>query len=381
MLEKLDTIAWKDLPGGRGPSTAVPELVRRAASAPSGEVATAALAELMGHLIAKGSVPEVTPHALPFLVELLEDGIPAEPKVQSVLRRTVLLFLRMFLLAGEEEEGPWVAAARAAVVAGTPRYLELLADTRNLEDLGRYVRIRAAQLLCRIDERRDEILPRLEERRTREQYDEVKAAFFLAADRLHGEDVPEAYLEKLERETLVKGSPWEKLFAAFSLLSRRGPEAPAAAAAALLEALAMPGDAVESIYREVAWVGRTQRSFYRDALSLTSHLGPDVRARAVAATAPRLARADGPGAVQLGAGLLVNAFDEPGPKGPPKPLKASSLTKPQREVLEALSRCDAFWRDADADEITEILAALGLPAEQKALAKFVGGGGWLGWLR
>jgi HEAT repeat protein len=94
MLEKLDSIAWSQLTHAYGPATDVPAQIRNLTSADKGERENA-LWELCGNIFHQGTRYQSTPHAVPFLYELI-----ASPETPD---RHEIVYLLVNLALGYEE--------------------------------------------------------------------------------------------------------------------------------------------------------------------------------------------------------------------------------------------------------------------------------------
>jgi len=77
MLDDLDAVPWRALRHALGAATDVPRLIRALTSHERAE-RQAGLTQLFACLLHQGAVYEATPHALPFLFELLEQPAVAD---------------------------------------------------------------------------------------------------------------------------------------------------------------------------------------------------------------------------------------------------------------------------------------------------------------
>ena len=184
VLDKLDEIPWDRLSHAYGEATDVPDILRALAGGDED-----ALDDLFGNIWHQGTVYEATAYAVPFLIELLEHpgtetagllGLLSEiadgssyadvhqhldrprPDGDPELRERI------------ERELSWVRAARAAVAAGSPVYLRLLADGD--ED----VRAWAAHTLGMSAEAPDPMVPALRERLALDENPLVRASLVFA---------------------------------------------------------------------------------------------------------------------------------------------------------------------------------------------------------
>jgi hypothetical protein len=95
MLEQIDKINWKKLKHAYGSAADVPKLIRDLAD-PGERVRDGALYSLYGNIFHQGTRYEATPHAIPFLFELIEH--------ESVRDKHKIIALLVNLALGYEEE-------------------------------------------------------------------------------------------------------------------------------------------------------------------------------------------------------------------------------------------------------------------------------------
>jgi len=85
MLEKLDTVPWEQLRHAYAPAVDVPDLIRLLAEGDE-EEREQATGDLHGNIFHQGTRYEATPHAVPFLIELLStDKQPDKDKIAYLL--------------------------------------------------------------------------------------------------------------------------------------------------------------------------------------------------------------------------------------------------------------------------------------------------------
>jgi hypothetical protein len=84
MLERLDDTDWAALDHAYGPADDVPDLLRALLSEDE-EARRRAWQTLYGNVIHQGTVWEVTPHVVPFLIEMLEGDAPEPARVLRYL--------------------------------------------------------------------------------------------------------------------------------------------------------------------------------------------------------------------------------------------------------------------------------------------------------
>ncbi|MFH5804156.1 hypothetical protein [Alienimonas sp. DA493] len=139
-LAGLNDMPWADLTHAYGPATDVPELLRTLERGPE-EAADRAMHDLFGNVWHQGTVYPATPHAVPFLLRLLEQGRPWAEQIAVLLGEIadgngyLLVHARMLsslrptyekiaadrgttLEAEMAEERTVIAACRAAIAAG-----------------------------------------------------------------------------------------------------------------------------------------------------------------------------------------------------------------------------------------------------------------------
>lgn len=189
MLDDLDTIDWGNLSHAYGEATEVPDLIRALASEDE-EIREEAISELYGNIYHQGTVYEATSHAVPFLIELLEeDSVSKKDNILGLLHVIAngLSYLdahknidsvraghsRKSFLSDLAQELEHVRQAREAVVAGTTVYLGLLGDEKA------DVRISAAHTLAICHEQSDVVQAAVWERFAAEGDDRVKASMIL----------------------------------------------------------------------------------------------------------------------------------------------------------------------------------------------------------
>ena len=137
MLDELDTEPWADLEHAYGSARDVPDLIRALVSGGPDADADAAAARLHASLHHEGSYVEATAVAVPYLVEALGSDRSARAVVLRLLAAfggahrddTVDGYDPYAFRAGHEDlDTPPARATVAAVRAGHPTYLTLLAD-------------------------------------------------------------------------------------------------------------------------------------------------------------------------------------------------------------------------------------------------------------
>jgi hypothetical protein len=140
MLEKLDKIDWSKLHHAYGPATDVPGQLRALALGDE-QQRKRALYELHGNIWHQHTVYEATSFAVPFLVELVQNGIAEE----DVLGLIALIaagnsyldvhesLLQRALTADDQRqlrsELSWVNAAKKAIAHHAPFFIALMASS------------------------------------------------------------------------------------------------------------------------------------------------------------------------------------------------------------------------------------------------------------
>ncbi len=85
MLDRINTIPWKDLSHAYGAASDVPDLLKSLTSTDE-KVCQEAIYELFGNIWHQGTVYEATFYAIPFLVELLNDTkVICKSEISSLL--------------------------------------------------------------------------------------------------------------------------------------------------------------------------------------------------------------------------------------------------------------------------------------------------------
>ncbi|QDT17702.1 hypothetical protein [Alienimonas californiensis] len=83
-LAGLEEVPWADLTHAYGSASDVPDLLRTLVSGPE-EAAERAIHDLFGNVWHQGTVYPATPHAVPFLLRLLEQGRPWAEQIAVLL--------------------------------------------------------------------------------------------------------------------------------------------------------------------------------------------------------------------------------------------------------------------------------------------------------
>jgi hypothetical protein len=115
MLERVDQVDWASLRDAYGPATAIPEALHGLCSEDE-ETRMEAFSVLQSNVWHQGDIYEVTPHVVPFLLELAE-GDPELIEYLGVLAQSA----RRYLQRPEPEARALGAAVLSALVQGLPR--------------------------------------------------------------------------------------------------------------------------------------------------------------------------------------------------------------------------------------------------------------------
>jgi hypothetical protein len=188
-LAGLDGIPWRELTHAYGPAEDVPENLRALTSSKS-EDREEALNQLYGTIWHQGTVYEATAPTVPFLVTIatakrLSDREGVIRLLADIANGSGYVQVHRWLIrepeAGDEEldaaeasERQWVAAARGAVLAATPKLVSLLADT-DVE-----VRRATAYTLAQLPEDAPAILEALDSRLREEPDPATRAGLIIA---------------------------------------------------------------------------------------------------------------------------------------------------------------------------------------------------------
>ncbi len=258
MLEGLDNIEWHRLRHAFGPAGEVPKWIRRLNSGDARERDRAAL-ELFGCLWHDGGAFEVTPHTVPFLLELLFDG-------ENVDRPWILAFLahiangraplekrrEVFGKAFEDtrpklnrppDSAVWTDEARVQVASALDQIRELQRDPDP------DVRIAMSYLLAVFPEHSEESFPVVLQQLGSDDPG-VRAGAGLAAVFLgRGGDVSESHVaQAFENES----DPFPRWVFAFLLAMLRGDEV-GADARTVLWTVAHDPESIEAAWARSPW--------------------------------------------------------------------------------------------------------------------------------
>ncbi|HEV2461815.1 MAG TPA: HEAT repeat domain-containing protein, partial [Ktedonobacterales bacterium] len=247
MLESMDQVDWAQL-WAYGPATEVPRLIRALASSTDRTEREAVLAQLTERVIYQGSILQVTPYAVPFLLERLTIETLEEHADLFALLTLIARAQPFAIGAGAldaypdeaaappelharlAEEREWMRQAYEAVEQGVPTYLTFLAHPAG--DTRRW----AAYLLSRFPGQAPRSVPALRARLDQEDDALVQAAVVASLGDLleAGTALPQFLTPYLRAET----PPLLRSVAALAFARHAGPAAPPAVVQVLLEAIA-----------------------------------------------------------------------------------------------------------------------------------------------
>jgi hypothetical protein len=379
LLERLDSVPWKDLHHAYGPATDVPDLMRAIAS--GDEVArNKAWHALHGNVWHQGTVWQATPHAVPFLVELLLGDVSERERVVTYLGRLAAgtpadgeADAPVGSDADEAERELWERHGRAgrdtraAVLRGLGVY------RRELESDSAPVRVAACFLLGQLRAVATTVAPWIEPRL--EDPDQgVAASAVFALGALVAEVT--ALRDPLERRAR-DARPLVRLAAAMAL-ARAGVSAAPAVVATIAEFLRDPAP-VAAGYADLPWRWLNAET---DLARLTETLDVGAGAALVQPLLDLLDRRTDP----ISSGTIVGALlrfifgpvDRAGFRAQRvRRRPADALTPEQRRTLEALLRKD-IWelryggRVSQNGNLGAALNSQQLPTSRAEMADYLG---------
>ncbi len=248
MFDGMDQVDWAHL-GACGPATDVPQQIRTLASSTDRAEREAALAHLSATVMYQHvSILEVTPYAVPFLVELLTVATREEHLDLLVLLTVIARGTPFVIGAGAlnaypdeatappklharlAEERGWVRRSYEALEHGVPTYLPFLAHPEAA------TRRWAAYLLSFFPRQAPVAIPALRAQLAQEDDALVQAALVSSLGDLleAGTALPQFLTSYLRAET----PPLLRSVAALAFARHAGPAAPPAVLQVLLEAIA-----------------------------------------------------------------------------------------------------------------------------------------------
>jgi hypothetical protein len=361
MLESMDQVDWAHL-WACGPATEVPRLIRALASSADRTERKAAFADLSERflLYQGGSILEVTPYAVPFLLELLTVETLEEPADLFALLALIVRAEPFAIGAGAldrypdeaaappelqarlAEERGWMRQAYAAVEQGVPTYLTFLAHPAG--DTRRW----ASFLLSRFPRQAPVTLPALRARLAQEDDALVQAALVSSLGDLLAPGT--ALREFLHPYLRAETPPLLRCVAALAYARRVGSATPPEVVQVLLEVIAAR-ETVEASF------GQLPQVYVVDYYSFTTHVCETLAKTGPAQATPALlavlhtvrnTTADGQEPdywvlCKVASSILAAVFTQDEPPSVPKRL-ALPLTQEQRTALTALVEDDTLWR-------------------------------------
>ncbi|MEM6295809.1 MAG: HEAT repeat domain-containing protein [Myxococcota bacterium] len=369
MLEGLDDVAWAKLSHALGPADDVPDLVRDLAAEDRDRRAKAQY-DLYGSLWSHGTVYEATPHAVPFLIALLEHA-------EHVDRPWLLIYLSALangtshhevhqhhgiydderhtpeFAAKIAQEQAWVDDAKQAVREGLSAYQALLSH----DDAS--TRAAAAFLLGGLRDAAPTTIPALGGRLSSESEPVVRASIAEALGSLGDEPLTRVRLFDLVEHD---NAPYVRWAAARSLSFLASGDVDDAVVEALLYALKDPSS-IEPLHAESPWAQENTPAATARALLA---VGPEKGARAVSALAKFLGGSDPSSALAIAETLLGLAFPQRGTAS----AEFAELSPNQQLVVRTIAHSDAAWMMGA--NMSALLDRHALPRGAESLQTFAG---------
>lgn len=388
MFEGMDHVDWTHL-WACGPGTEVPRLIRTLASSTDPAERKAALSALGEQVVLYqgGSILEVTPYAVPFLLELVTvETLQEQADVFALLALIVraqpfglgagALDASPELQARLAEEREWVRQACGAVEQGVPIYLTFLAHPAG--DTRRW----AAYLLSLFPDHAPITVPALQARLAQEDDLLVQAALVSSlGDLLEPETAVPQFLHpylRAESPTLLR------LVAALAYVRRARGATPPEAVQILLEVLAAR-ETVEALYQQLPQVYLVDYySFVPHVCETLAKVGPAQAIPALTAVLRALPPTAGEGqepdyweVCKVATSLVAAVLTGGELPTSVRPSLALPLTQAQRTALTVLVEDDILWRPYAAQYPNYTLQLLtlhqffedyGVPASREALS-------------
>jgi hypothetical protein len=388
MFEGMDHVDWTHL-WACGPGTEVPRLIRTLASSTDPAERKAALSALGEQVVLYqgGSILEVTPYAVPFLLELVTvETLQEQADVFALLALIVraqpfglgagALDASPELQARLAEEREWVRQACGAVEQGVPIYLTFLAHPAG--DTRRW----AAYLLSLFPDHAPITVPALQARLAQEDDLLVQAALVSSLGDLLE---PETAVPQLLHPYLRAESPTLlRLVAALAYVRRARGATPPEAVQILLEVLAAR-ETVEALYQQLPQVYLVDYySFVPHVCETLAKVGPAQAIPALTAVLRALPPTAGEGqepdyweVCKVATSLVAAVLTGGELPTSVRPSLALPLTQAQRTALTVLVEDDILWRPYAAQYPNYTLQLLtlhqffedyGVPASREALS-------------
>ena len=332
----LDAVDWRSLKHAYGPADDVPNTLKSLAEGKA--TAEEAAGELWGNIWHQGTVYEATAHAVPFLVEALQNkrltdkewllvllsNLATGSSYRAVHGHLLTLETAEVFEAGKAQELQWVRQAHEAVRQGIPVYLALLESRRSA------VRTAAALALSSFPEEARNTAPPVRSRLEREKNHDVQASLMLCLGALLDPDP--ATRQGLEKALQARRNDSQRLAAAVSLIRLDKAKAGQKPVSVLQDTLADPENFSEAFVFSIWEIEADPGVALYDVLKL---LG---RERSAAAFIELLRRMEEPIDPLVDA-LLDTTFEE----HRNKTITLEMLTPLQKSALTALLAADAAW--------------------------------------
>jgi tetratricopeptide (TPR) repeat protein len=366
VFQGIDDIDWSKLEHAYGPATDVPALLRALLD---DEEREGAMHALHGNIFHQSTRYQATPHAVPFIVEIVNDASLSRATREAAL--TLLTNVTAGWLSpntgpfnadgGPEQARPGAAPFECDTSLEIRRAIDAAAakaivSVRALLDHDApSLRARAASFLALFRTRAQdaEIVHALERRLAREEVPQVRTAIAFALGHVLplGNDSLRALLAPNEHGAVRAMSA--------ILLARRGAR-DELVSDALMSSLDA-GDDVDEVFTSTPV---TTEGVAGEAARAIGLLGAG--ARVLPRLTEKLRTVSGFEAVNLLEAALSACF----PGDAPAPADAAALTEPQRSLLSALVQNDeGFWSVGNA---LNVLMDRGLPSMREEMASFLG---------
>lgn len=392
MLEGLDRVDWENLTHAYGPATEVPDLIRALASTDP-QARETALSALYGNIFHQGTRYPASAHAVPFLLELLDDpNTPDRPALIELLLHLALGYMDAYLPLGvhpgemfaggetlDEAEGYrichyeedeeltqeqwdeleryqllWDRNVYYAVQAGVDRFLQL-AEAEELR-----LRMAAMYALGWFPERAADALAQVRRVLARETNPEAQANAILCLGMLAHARGDRSDAPHLEGLLQPEHPPIVQIAAAIALATMLGAELPDEAFRRLIAGLhtaPVAADAEQPLPwnegRLVGYISLTLREVGREAVD-----------RVVPALCQALKGIGAMESLDVTAAILELLYpDGPPPEGQHSP---PTLTPLQRTALEAIGQHGA-WKVGRRNfgNYGSLVSAYGFPATRE----------------
>ncbi|MEZ0228766.1 MAG: hypothetical protein ACAI25_09090 [Planctomycetota bacterium] len=363
MLDRLDDIDWTQHQHAYGSAADVPDLLRALASTKK-KKRDAAWHDLHGNVWHQGTVWEVTPLVVPFLIELVAEKSVAE-------KHALLNYLARLAGNGNLEADPEDAhglATRDAVTEGFFEFTPFLESDEVTE------RIAASFLLGQLPNRAKDVVAALRTVVERGGDERVVASACFSLAQVAPRDLKVAGLLRQATEGDAHSLP--RVAAAMALVCyvETGP-VPLSVVRALVAALEKPGP-LEKSYADLPW--RSSR-LDLDVCGIVKRLDRELAPHFVPALLVMLEREKTPYTATIPVGALLHfVFGEPDWKNfearKQKRRPPGKLTAEQRRLLEVFLAKDMWITPSGAGNgnLGALLNPLELPTTRQELESYLG---------